>query len=92
MSIPIQSGSANPSSPQHVSPHRDQEALARQIRELGDWSEAALRRFYAKRAYERARRLFTAERMVDSYMGLYGSLSRRPGGEKTRPVAGAALG
>jgi glycosyltransferase involved in cell wall biosynthesis len=51
----------------------DPDDLARRIRELSEDSE--LRREMAQRAYDRANRLFTAEKMVDQYESLYHSVS-----------------
>lgn len=49
----------------------DADSLQGNVESLAkDWT---LRRHYAELAYQRARRLFTAERMVDEYLALYES-------------------
>lgn len=50
----------------------DADGLAQAIELLH--ADSGLRRSYANRAYERARERFTAERMVDDYLGLYRQL------------------
>jgi glycosyltransferase involved in cell wall biosynthesis len=52
----------------------DAESLAQVIRKLHEQRD--LCRGYAVRAYQRARECFTAKRMVDDYVQLYGSLVR----------------
>jgi glycosyltransferase involved in cell wall biosynthesis len=53
--------------------HNDPEDLARRVRELSEDSE--LRREFAGRAYARACRQFTAERMVKQYETMYQSVT-----------------
>jgi glycosyltransferase involved in cell wall biosynthesis len=50
----------------------DADSLASHIRQLSE--EPDLCRTYANRAYQRARERFTAKRMIDEYVELYGSL------------------
>lgn len=50
----------------------DARSLAETLRRLD--SDRALRRAYADRAYTRARERFTAKRMIDDYLHLYGNL------------------
>ena len=50
----------------------DASSLAEVIRQLSDQPEIC--RNYANQAFQRARERFTARRMIDEYMALYGSL------------------